>query len=345
MNGQTVKAQVINNIIVAMAGHVSKEVLDILHQVVIKEFVNVNMEEITTLPVEYQNDMDQKNEYIIQLFIVKKKIKDNTKEAYLSAVKRLITLIDKPLDKIEESDISYYLTWYEKRNVNVGGKKNQAVTVNNERRFLSAFFTWMRKEKLIGENPVEATDPLKTVRKPIDYFKPEEMAKMRDACKKPRERALIEVLRSTGARVGELVDITIDQIDWRTGDIVILGEKNDKYQPIFLDDEARYYYQQYLDSRSDDSPFMFPHCREPYKKLTTSGIRSILKTIGNRAKLKCRVYPHKMRKTLGMSLKNKGVDIGTIQEILRHSNPSVTAIYYAQSTPDTLRNVRERCSA
>lgn len=222
MNGQTVKAQVINNIVVAMAGHVAKDVLDILHQVIVKEFVNVNMEEITTLPAEYQNDTDQRNKYIIQLFIVKKRIKDNTKEAYLSAVKRLITLIDKPLDKIEESDISYYLSWYEKRNLNAGGKKNQAVTVNNERRFLSAFFTWMRKEKLIGDNPVEATDPLKAIRKPIDYFKPEEMAKMRDACKNLRERALIEVLRSTGARVGELVEITLDQIDWSTGDIMMM---------------------------------------------------------------------------------------------------------------------------
>lgn len=345
MNGQTVKAQVINNIIVAMAGHVAKEVLDILHQVIVKEFVNVNMEEITTLPAEYQNDTDQKNKYIIQLFIVKKKIKDNTKEAYLSAIKRLITLIDKPLDRIEESDISYYLSWYEKRNINSGGKKNQAVTVNNERRFLSAFFTWMRKEKLISDNPVEATDPLKAIRKPIDYFKPEEMAKMRDACKSSRDRALIEVLRSTGARVGELVEITLDQIDWNTGDIMIQGEKNDRYEPIFLDDESRYYYKQYLDSRNDDSPFMFPQCKAPHEKISTSGIRSILKCIGNRAKLKCRVYPHKLRKTLGMSLKNKGVDIGTIQEILRHSSPSVTAIYYAQSTPNTLRSVRERCSA
>jgi site-specific recombinase XerD len=344
MNGQTVKAQVINNIIVAMAGHVAKEVLDILHQVIIKEFVNVNMEEITTLPVKYQNDTDQKNKYIIRLFIVKKKIKDNTKEAYLSAIKRLITLIDKPLDRIEESDISYYLSWYEKRNINIGGKKNQAVTVNNERRFLSAFFTWMRKEKLIGDNPVEATDPLKAIRKPIDYFKPEEMAKMRDACKNLRERALIEVLRSTGARVGELVDITLNQIDWRTGDIMIQGEKNDRYEPIFLDDEARYYYQQYLNSRSDESLFMFPQCKAPHEKMSTSGIRSLLKTIGNRAKLRCRVYPHKLRKTLGMNLKNKGVDLGTIQEILRHSSPSVTAIYYAQSTPNTLRSVRERCA-
>lgn len=345
MNGQTVKAQVINNIIVAMAGHVAKEVLDILHQVIVKEFVNVNMEEITTLPAEYQNDTDQRNKYIIQLFIVKKKIKDNTKEAYLSAIKRLITLIDKPLDKIEESDISYYLSWYEKRNMNVGGKKNQAATVNNERRFLSAFFTWMRKEKLISENPVEATEPLKAVRKPIDYFKPEEMAKIRDACRNPRERALVEVLRSTGARVGELVEITLDQIDWATGDIMIQGEKNDRYEPIFLDDDARYYYQKYLDSRDDDSPYMFPQCKAPYNKISTSGIRSVMKAIGNRAKLKCRVYPHKMRKTLGMNLKNKGVDIGTIQEILRHSSPAVTAMYYAQSTPETLRSVRARCVA
>ena len=90
MNGQTIKAQVINNIIVAMAEYVAKDVLEILHQVMIKEFVNVNMEEITTLPVEYQNDTDQKNKYIVQLFIVKKKIKDNTKQAYLGSVKRLL---------------------------------------------------------------------------------------------------------------------------------------------------------------------------------------------------------------------------------------------------------------
>lgn len=345
MGGQTIKAQIINDIMVAMAAHVNHVTLQILHQVIVKEFVNVNMEEITTLPAEYQNDTDQRNKYIIQLFIVKKKIKDNTKEAYLSSIKRLITLIDKPLDKIDEPDISYYLSWYEKRNMNVGGKKNQAVTVNNERRFLSAFFTWMRKEKLIRDNPVEATEPLKAVRKPIDYFKPEEMAKIRDACQNPRERALIEVLRSTGARVGELVEITLDQIDWSTGDILIQSEKSDKYRTIFLDDDARYYFRQYYDTRHDDSQFMFPQCKAPHNQMTTSGIRSILKSIGKRAKVKSRVYPHKMRKTLGMMLKNRGIDIGTIQEIMGHASPSVTAMYYAQSTPQTLRSVRERCIA
>lgn len=109
----------------------------------------------------------------------------------------------------------------------------------------------MRKEKLISDNPVEATAPLKTIQKPIDYFKPEEMAKMRDSCKSARDRPLIEVLRSTRARVGEFVEITLDQIDWRTGDIMIQGEKNDRYESIFFDDEARYHYRQYLDLRND----------------------------------------------------------------------------------------------
>lgn len=345
MNNQTIKTEVTNNIIVAMSMYIRQETLQILEQVVVKELIDLNLEKITTLPAEYHNDTDRKNQYILQLFVVKKKVKDNTKAAYINAVKRLLALIYKPLDAIEETDISYYLSWYEKHNVSVGGKKNQATTVNNERRFLSAFFSWMRRERLISENPVEVSEPLKVVRKPIDYFKPEELSKMKDACKNPRERALVEVLRSTGCRVGELVEITLDQIDWRTGDILILGEKSDRYRTLYLDDDARYYYNLYLQSRKDTSPYMFPQSRAPYNQMTTCGIRSALKAIGDRAAVKCRVYPHKLRKTLGMNLKNKGVDIGTIQEIMGHGDPGVTATYYAQSTPQTLRFVRERAAA
>lgn len=344
MGAQAIKAQVTNNILVSMAQYLEQTVIRILEKVIVSELVKVNMEEITTLPAEYHNDTDRKNQYIIQLFIVKKRIKENTKEAYLHAVKRLITLVNKPLTDIDTTDISYYFNWYEKHNTLSGGKKNQAATVNNERRFLSAFFTWMRKEKLINENPVESTEPLKTIRKPIDYFKSEEISKMRDACKNPRERALIEVLRSTGMRVGELISVTTEQIDWTTGDILILGEKGDNYRPVYLDDDAQHYYKIYLDSRTDDSEYMFPTSRKPHNMMATCGIRSVLKTIGKRAGIKSRVYPHKMRKTLGMSLKNKGVDIGTIQEIMGHANPGVTAQYYAQSTPETLRGVRQRAT-
>ena len=200
----------------------------------------------------------------------------------------------------------------------------------------------MRKSKFIADNPVESTEPKKVILKPIDYYSPEEIIRIRDACRNVRERAIIEVFRSTGARVGEIAEITLEQVNLETGDIWIQGEKGGKYRTLYLDDDAKHYYRLYLDTRTDESPYMFTRTRKPYGKMTTCSYRSIMKAIGRRAGLTCRVYPHKMRKTLGMNLKNKGVDIGTIQEVLGHASPAVTSQYYAQSTPHTLRSVRER---
>lgn len=346
MAEKTIKMQIKDNIIMAMLRYVEQDIIHILEEVITEEFVKVNMEEITTLPVEARSSIDEQNKYIVNLFLYKKRnLKEKTKENYLNAVKRLIVLVNKPLTGIDGNDISYYLKYYENRNMVTSGKKNQGVTINNERRFLSAFFTWMRKEKLVTENPVETTEPRKVPLKPIDYFKKEEIAKLRDACKDARDRALIEVLRSTGARVGEIIPITLDMVDWRTGDIMICGEKGDKYRPIYLDEDARYYLNKYLETRNDNSPYLFVHARGIKDVLRSCGIRAVMKKIAKRAGVKCRVYPHKMRKTLGMNLKNSGVDIGTIQEILGHANPAVTATYYAQSTPGTLRSVRERVAA
>lgn len=345
MSTQTIKAEIINNVLVAMSLYiVEQQTLAMLENVMQQELVRVNMEEITTLPAERKDDISQRNQYIIQLFLVKKRdLARGTKENYLNAIRRLLTEITaKSLDQMDTTDIDWYLSRYEIRNVSGGGKKNQPSTYNNERRFLSAFFTWMRLEKLITDNPVESIPAKKVPLKPIDYYSPEESARLRDACKNIRERALLEVLRSTGARIGEIADITLDQIDLRTGDIWIQGEKGGRYRTIYLDEDARYYYKQYLVGRKGDSQYLLPQSRKPYGKMTTCGFRSVMKTIGKRAGLRCRVYPHKMRKTLGMNLKNHGVDIGTIQEVLGHASPAVTSMYYAQSTPRTLRSVRER---
>ena len=344
-NSQTAKAHLIDNVLVEMSQYISSEILQILERALAEELVKVALEEITTLPMELKDSVDEQNSYIIQLFLYKKKkLKGGTKYNYLNSVKRLITLIYKPLNQIDEIDIYRFLDWYENHNGNTGGK-NQPVTINNERRNLCAFFNWMRKEKLIAANPVEAIEPLKVIRKPIDYFRPDEIAKLRDGCKTLRERAIVEVLRSTGARVGEVISITRDMINWETGDIMILSEKGERYRTIYLDPEARYHLHKYLNDRSDYTPQLFVHSRKPYKSLSTCGVRLILKDIAERVDITSRVYPHKMRKTLGMNLKNSGVDIGTIQEILGHAGPEVTAAYYAQSTPQTLRQVRERTVA
>lgn len=346
MGSQTMKAHIIDNVIVTMSRYIDEEALRLLERALSEELVKVTVEEITTLPANIKSSIDEQNAYILQLFIYKKKnLATATKYAYLNTVKRLITVVYKPLTLMEEIDVYHYLDWYANRNVAETGRKNQASTVNNERRFLSAFFTWLRKEKLIPSNPVEAVEPLKVFRKPIDYFTAEEIAKLRDGCRTLRERALVEVLRSTGARVGEIVVITVDMIDWATGDILILGEKGGGYRTIYLDPEALYHYHKYLNSRTDHNPAIFVGSREPHRAMSRDAIRLSLKGIAKRAGVNTRVYPHKLRKTLGMNLKNRGVDIGMIQEILGHAGPDVTAAYYAQSTPESLRQVREKAAA
>ena len=344
-DSQSAKAQIIDNVLVAMTYYLNSDVLEMLERVLTKNLVDVVVERINTLPMEMKDSIDNQNGYILQLFMYKKKkLADGTKYGYISAIKRLVTLVYKPLTNMEESDIYYYLDWYEHRNVPLNGRKNQARTINNERRFLSAFFTWMRKEKLIGSNPVEAIEPLKVAKKPVDYFTPEEMASLKDGCESLRERAVIEVLRSTGARVGEVVGITIDLIDWETGDVMILGEKGNRYRTLYLDPDAIHHFRKYLNSRTDNNPAIFVSSRQPYQALSTCAIRGIVKDVAQRAGITSRAYPHKMRKTLGMELKNKGVDIGTIQEIMGHADSKVTSLYYAQSTPDTLRVVRNKAA-
>lgn len=346
MCGQAIKTQVKDRIIMKMKEYLDIDTIQILETVIVQEFSKLNIEEITTLPAKTRNSIDEQNKYIIDLFRYKKRaLKKGTKVNYLNAIKRLITLIYKPLTQIDDMDIFNYLQWYEQRNMGTTGKKNNSSTMNNERLFLSAFFSWMRKERLRPDNPVETIEKKKVIRKPIDYFKKDEMAKLRDACRNPRDRALVEVFRSTGARVNEITPITLDMIDWTTGDIEIQGEKSDRYRAIWLDVDARHYLKKYLDTRNDSNPHMFVHSRGRHEQLHAEGIRAVMRKLRERAKIKDRVYPHKYRKTLGMSLKNRGVDIGIIQEVMGHASPAVTAMYYAQSTPETLRRVREGCVA
>ena len=346
MYNPNLKTEIINNIIFTMSDYLDNTALDILQKVIREQLVAVNMEEITTLPAELQASVEEQNRYYISLMLIKKRnLADETKKQYRDAILRLVSIREKPLNKMDENDIDVYLAWYEQRNVAAGRGKNQASTCNNERRYLSAFFTWMRKERFMTYNPVEGTEPMKEVKKPIDYFRPPQIEELREGCETLRDRAIIEVLRSTGARVGEVPQINREDLDWKTGDILIQGEKGGRYRTLYVDEVARFHLKKYLDQRKDDKEAMFVWAKAPYNRLGKSGIRAAVKKIGEREGMECRVYPHKLRKTLGMNLKNSGADIGEIQQILGHANPTVTSRYYAESTPETLRGVRRRTAA
>ena len=168
MYNPNIKTEIINNIIFTMSNYLDNTTLDILQKVIREQLVAVNMEEITTLPAELQTSTEEQNRYYISLMMIKKRnLAKETKQQYRDAIMRLITVIEKPLNKVDENDIDVYLAWYEQRNVAAGRGKNQASTCNNERRYLSAFFTWMRREKFITFNPVEGTEPMKEIKKPF----------------------------------------------------------------------------------------------------------------------------------------------------------------------------------
>lgn len=345
MGTQAIKSTMRDAILVGMAEYLDKAVLQILSTLIEEQLVKVNVEEITTLPAEVNRSIDEQNKYIIQLFLIKKEsLREQTKYNYLNAIKKLLTQVDKPLPEMTDIDIAFYLRWYADRNVQTLGQRNQNSTINNERRFLSAFFSWMRSQKLIFDNPVESVDKKRVDRKPIDYFAAAEIETLREGCKTKRERAIIEVLRSTGLRVGEACSIDINDIDMRTGDVWVKREKGGMHTPAFLDDVAMYYLKDYLDERTDGSQALLVGTRAPHNRLKPCGIRTILKDIAKRQGMTVRVYPHKMRKTLGMTLKNKGYDIGVIQEVLGHNSPATTSRYYAESTKDTLRNIRRQAA-
>ena len=183
MYSANIKSEVINNIMFAMSDYLDVVTLDVLKKVIEAQLVAVNMEEITTLPAAVRESVEEQNRYYVSLMLIKKrKLAKETKQQYVDAIKRLMSIVDKPLSKMDENDIDYYLAWYEKRNEAAGGRPNQASTCNNERRYLSAFFTWMRRERFMTYNPVEATEPQKEVKKPIDYFRPSQMEELKEGC-------------------------------------------------------------------------------------------------------------------------------------------------------------------
>ena len=121
MYNPNIKTEIINNIIFTMAEYVDDNTLQILQKVIEEQLVAVNVEEITTLPAEVQTSTEEQNRYYISLMLVKKKNLDReTKKQYRDAIVRLVSVIEKPLNKIDEIDIDYYLSWYEKRNVAAG---------------------------------------------------------------------------------------------------------------------------------------------------------------------------------------------------------------------------------
>lgn len=325
-----------DNILTHMRPFLNAVAMDMLNQVIVKALFDVDIVDIgNTLPATRENT----NEYILELFNAKKapKLSKQTATYYYATARNFIQFVNKSLLDVTDMDVEYYLQSYAQ-------KGNKAVTVNNERRNLSAFFTWMRKSHLITENPVDGTDKYAEIEKPIDHLQDWEMEALRDACKIKtinkvtkiaeyreclRDRALIEFLRSTAVRIGECATVNIQDIDWNSGDILVYGEKGKAYRTVCLDDTAKFHLRKYIDSRSDTEPALFVSDKGNHSRMQRSGLRAAIKQIAKRSILERNVYPHLFRKTTATNMAKRGCAGELISLYLGHKNCGVTNKHYA----------------
>ncbi len=328
---QTQKEILRDTILLKMHTVLDSTTMDMLNHAVAEALYHVDVVEMQTLPATRQNT----NEYIMDLFNLRKapKLSDKTVAFYLDQVRRFCDFVNKSLLDVTDMDVEVYLQQYRR-------KGNDPRTVNNALKTISAFYTWMRQAHIILENPCESVEKYKEIEKPIDHMADWELETLRDACKDEcaRDRAIIEVLRSTAVRVGELISINQNDIDWNTGNVIVYGEKNRKYRTVCVDDTAKYYLKKYIDSRTDHNPALFVSKREPVERLQRPAVRVILKDIKERAGLERRVYPHLFRKTTATNMVRRGCPRDLVAFYLGHANGDTKTLnkYYAATDPQQI---------
>ena len=318
-----------NEILMEMRIFLNTSTLAILDSVLSDVFYRVDIVDMETLPAT----QDMTNEYILQLYELKKsgKLSNETIRAYMIGFREFLRYVNKSLLQVTQEDVEQYLRDKQR-------KGNNNKSLNNKRRKLNTLFDWMRKNDLIQKNPVENIEPFVEILSPIDHLNPEDMEKLKAACRSKRDRALLEWLRCTAMRKGEISSVNINQINWSERKVVIYGQKSHAYRTVCLGSVAVHYLLEYikergLDIRSDQP--LFTHSRgDTTQPLSKAGIYAEIRRIGQRSGLNRRIYPHLFRKTVATNVIRRGGTDADAGEYLGHKPQGVTARHYAYRSED-----------
>ena len=269
---------------------------------------------------EQKNEPSEQN--LVDLFLSAKRIEGCSEKSlkyYQSTITALIDTVGKGVKYIETEDIRSYLTDYQSR------KQSSKVTIDNIRRILSSFFSWLEDEDYILKSPVRRIHKVKTGTSIKETYTDEALELMRDNCTELRDLAIIDMLASTGMRVGEMVLLNREDIDFNERECVVFG-KGDKERIVYFDARTKIHLQNYLNSREDDNPALFVSLQKPYNRLKISGIEVRLRQYGKRLGIP-KVHPHKFRRTLATMAIDKGMPIEQLQQLLGHRRIDTTLQY------------------
>lgn len=313
-----------------MSNNLTNYQLELLKNVLIIQFKNI---EITILTDEIKKKEEQNtNEKYINSFLSAKEVEGcsiRTIKYYRENIEKLICKMDKSIKTITTEDIRKYLSDYKESN------RCSSVTIDNLRRIFSSFFSWLEDEDYIIKSPVRRIHKVKTAMLVKETFSDENIEAMRDECKFIRNLAMIELLYSTGIRVGELVNLNKKNINFEDRSCIVQGKGN-KQREVYFDARTKIHLRQYLELRNDNNIALFVSKNSPYQRLSISGVERIVRRLGIETNIN-KVHPHKFRRTLATMAIDKGMPIEQVQKLLGHVKIETT-MHYAMVNQNNVRN-------
>ena len=310
------KEQIINDVIQAMLHHLNNQQLECLKKALVEA---LDGQQIQKGDVK---EIVEQNKDFVNKFISAKRIEGCSEKSlfyYENTINAMLSSINKNIKHIATDDLRLYLTEYQKKN------EISKVTLDNIRRILSSFFSWLEDEDYILKSPARRIHKVKATLCIKNTFSDEEIELMRDVCQNERDLAIIDMLASTGMRVGEMVNLKRSDIDFQERECVVLG-KGDKQRTVYFDARTKIHLQKYLDTRNDDNDVLFVSLRDKSKTLGIGGIENLIRNLGKDAGIN-KAHPHKFRRTLATGAIDKGMPIEQVQQLLGHKRIDTTLMY------------------
>ena len=305
------KEKIINNILQRMQDKVNNKQLEELKIILIDEF-----------SIKNTKNKEKSNDKLEKLFIDAKRLEGCSNKTilyYVSTIEMMLNKINKNIIEIETEDLRTYLSDYQTNN------NSSKVTIDNIRRILSSFFSWLEDENYIIKSPARRIKKVKVPSIIKETYTDEELEIMRDNVGTVRDLALIDILASTGMRVGELVKLNIEDINFTERECIVLGKEN-KERVVYFDARTKIHLKNYLENRKDNNKALFISLKAPYARLSIGGVELRLRKIGKKLGIK-KVHPHKFRRTLATVAIDKGMPIEQVQKLLGHERIDTTLQY------------------
>lgn len=273
---------------------------------------------------------------LLELFLTAKEVEGcspKTIAYYEATLQHMESWLSKPIAHVSSDDLRKYLSEYE---LERGSSK---VTIDNIRRIFSSFFSWLEDEDYIVKSPVRKIKRVKTAVKTKETLSDEELEALRDSCDSKRDLAMVDLLASTGMRVGELIRLDIDDVDIQGRECVVTGKGN-KQRPVYFDARTKLHLAAYLESRKDGNPALFVSLNGRTQRLSVCTVEKRIKALGERVQVG-RVHPHKFRRTLATHAIDKGMPIEQVQRLLGHSKIETT-MHYAMVNQSNVKASHEK---